>query len=506
MEIVYDKNKSKYHRKAFTLVEILVSISILSILIVGFTSLMGSSIDIFGANKRSYEIQTDVLYASNSVNEVVRDSTAMFILNSTKYDPANITEENINQNPSNLKLTKGWNYIGANSDKTKLYNFIWDENSQKHIPFELTVGDKDSSGRRVEYSIDLSPVTDKIYKEIEKYKGKGTLTDQEKKKLKELIKRSEDEVNVLSYSVLGKVVSSTNEKINEKRHSEYESESIVQAVNTKQIFDLRNGKQSTAIAYRTTPIKSKKGNKNTAKPVVAIVLDFSGSMQWNMDGKWLSPSRIGILKAEFEKLINQFETIGGVDLYVVPFSAAAFDTQIGHNGFNPLELLKNKQNTSPLNISSKAPSDSAWLKNRMTEMKASGGTYYADGLRVALQYLKKHPNSRTYLLVLSDGQPNMYRDKNGTVRYDNYNHVPAMEEIKLFAKNSPQNLRLVHLIGFSNVPADNSRLETIKTYFTPNPGVENVKVTKAGSAVALGFAFEEFKNDLEKDLWYFDGP
>ncbi|MDO4712024.1 MAG: prepilin-type N-terminal cleavage/methylation domain-containing protein [Peptostreptococcaceae bacterium] len=603
----------KCRKKGFTLVEIIIAMAVMIILMVGFATMMGNSFRIFNTGSKSYEVQSDVLYASNSLNSAVRDSTAIFILNRSKYDPSLVTESNIQGNISNINLTPNWNYIGLNSTKTKIYNFVWDETANSHFAFELTVGDKGIQGRNVEYDLKLFSEYSETLKKIRKYKASiASLTQQQKDELKTLENKLEEQRGVLRFSLQGNLVDSDSQVISNNTYSNHKVETIVDALNTKQVIDQTQDQEATAIAYRNTPISTSLGNQ--VKPTVALVLDFSGSMIWDTDAcdlmrpdgsggyirlrsgslignrgviynngtslnqdvfsetffnkpdrkpilqdfylrdkgqsppadiktyytdsEWRYKSdgtqyayyfyrersgdrmesnvvrsidsatrRVTILKNEYIKLIDRLESIGDMNLYVVPFSANAYSQWNSSAGSNAEKqtFMDNMKNSQPFIIGGGNSTKTEALA-AVNGLKPYGGTNYADGVKKALEYLKNSGQNRTYLMVLSDGAPNTFDQGRYNSSYDEsgvHRGVTYIHQVIMEMNHSPN---VVHLVGFSNVKADNDNLERIKGYFSKVTNQNQVKVYKAGSSEELNKAFKLFAEDLAKDLWYFDGP
>ncbi|MDO5095504.1 MAG: prepilin-type N-terminal cleavage/methylation domain-containing protein [Peptostreptococcaceae bacterium] len=615
--------QKKYKYNGFTLVEILIAIAILSILVASLVFIMGDSIKTHKNTSDLYTIQTNVVYTSNSLNEAVRESTAIFVLAENKYNPANITEDKIAADTSTLGLTEQWNYIGPNAEKTKIYNFVWDPVKKVHIPFELTVGENvkgklltDIStlapGKymdpKIRYGFSITDQKTNIQKQLDYYKTKSTLTEAEKREVKLLNERLSDQRSVLNYSIDGyreliTVNTDGTNTIEKDTLTQHITNASVEALNTKQIIDISEGRTPTAIAYRTTPIKDIEKAK---KPAVALVLDFSSSMtddldaynyryknnkslkvsvhwshvaldaqsyQWTRNGRdvkyrvsdgtlyymkrtWnsakgdydyyaetndgtgrrLSPSqlepipqdqrRLAILKRQYKDLVKRFAALGDVNLYVVPFAEHGENPRIFRNisqsNGTSWEVERDKfianlpfTLTRPATATQDQKKENLAAENGIEKMTFDDWTNYADGVRIGLSYLEKekrtNSNPNGYLLVLSDGQPNK-PDRNNlkdpVIRDRFPGATGAMTAIDAAIKNAGYTPKLVHLIGFSNVAEDNKQLEKIKGYFINSTGLDNAKVVvyKTGTDEELEKAFKKFVEDVEHDLWYFNGP
>lgn len=609
--------------KAFTLVEILVAVAIMSILLASLIYILGGSLRTHRNTNDVYKIQTNVVYASNSLNEAVRESTAIFVLAENKYDPKNITDDRVRNDIRNLGLTEQWNYIGPNADGTKIYNFVWDPLNNVHNAFELTINNNvktnntpgstpTAEGRYVnptiKYEFTVSDQKTNLQKQLDYYKTKSSLTDAEKKEVKLLTERISDQRSVLSYSINGYrevlvVNADGSTSIERDGLSEHITDSSVEAVNTKQIIDISDGKKVTAIAYRTTPIKDIEQNK---KPAVALVLDFSSSMtddldaynyryknntslkvavhwshvaldaqsyRWTRNGRevkyrvsdgtlyymkpiWnsaerkteyiaetkdgtrrrLSPDelepipqdqrRLSILKKQYKDLIKRFSALGGVRLYVVPFAQYGENPRIyrdiaqanGTSWETERDSFRRKLPftlTIPDKATQLEKDTNLAAENAIQKMTFDDWTNYADGVRIGLSYLEKerttNNNPNGYLLVLSDGGPN--KPDSGdladpAIRDKFPGATDAMSAIDSAIKNAGYSPKLVHLIGFSNVPHDNRQLNRIKRYFTDTPALtdDKVSVYTTGTDDELKKAFDKFVEEVEHDLWFFNGP
>lgn len=512
-------------KRGFTLMEIIIAVAIFGIISVGITNFSQQSQSMFKNSSTRYEIQTDVIYTSNSFNEAVRESTANFLLNKSKYDPANVVEKaDGSLDVAPLNLSEEWNYIGLNHDSSRIYKFIWDKATSTHIPIELTLSEKGNSKHKIEYAMTLNHGQKEILEKIQALKLKSPMTSEDKNQLKILENAAKDNRSVLQYTISGKIVDDKGNLLDGKPANEYSTSSMVEAVNTKQVIDRSEGKTVTAIAYRNTPLNTNSSEK--VRPAIVLVLDFSGSMNYGMDGN-KNPRdvdrRVTLLKRKYTELLNGFAKMGDVELYVVPFSNYSFSSE---------NYTGNLAANQPFNIKATSAGDDSELKraqSALNGLRALSGTNYGDGLRVGLNYLENASSSRTYMLVLSDGQPSFYNGYfygNNFHRYNtsdfisgyfngynakqnmNNDFARGLEFVKQIANRNIHQPRLIHLIGFSSVPEDNKQLNTIKKYLEVGMKMpsESVVTYSAESEQGLGDAFSAFANEIEHDLWYFDGP
>lgn len=114
-------------RKGFTLIEIVLTIALISIVILGAMNLITFSIKGQQATINEFDIQSNIRIASQRLNTVVRDSSAVFILH---RDNAN-------------NLTPEWNYIMLSPEKDRLISYEWNSTTNDHDVKEMfpTIGD-----------------------------------------------------------------------------------------------------------------------------------------------------------------------------------------------------------------------------------------------------------------------------------------------------------------------------------------------------------------------------
>lgn len=523
-------NKSK---KGFTYVELLIAIAIMAMIMYLAVDLFNMSIITHKESSKQFEIQSDITYSGNTFSETIRDATAIFLLNNSKFDRSRATESNI-QSASGIQsigMSAGWNYIALNSEKTKIYNFVWDDTSNRHIPFELTLPEKNHNGNIVEYAVSFSHRQDEIQARIDRYKHKASLTPAEQQELKELRQQLENSRSSIDFSIEGRVTNNRfgiGSRAGQQNLNEYKVNSTVYAQNTRQIMDISNGEEVTAIAYRTTDLVTQ--STRYQKPAIALVLDFSGSMLDDLNGRSVNGSqahrrRIELLKVEYRTIIDKLTAQGDFNLYVIPFSSQGFHSTLFVN--TDTAEQERVKNMLPMEIKKANTTDQEYLDavNYLSNFKVYGWTNYGDAVRVGIEYLKNSGAQSTYLLVLSDGQPTAVTVKNGNLHYADSGHgYRATNDRRLdedgatnyingildYQKRNSSNYtpNLVYLVGFSNVRRDHARLEQIKDFFERTMGMnpDTVKVVKAADQYQLSNAFDGFVADINADLWYFDGP
>ena len=103
------------HKKGFTLIELVVVITIIGLIGTSVTGLLVFGLDIFGLANRDYQMQTDVRMALEDTSKLVRFAKAMFAVPNVDY------------------MDDEWNYIGLNDDNTAIVDYKWDPVSGSHI-------------------------------------------------------------------------------------------------------------------------------------------------------------------------------------------------------------------------------------------------------------------------------------------------------------------------------------------------------------------------------------
>lgn len=109
------------NKNGFTLVEVLLTIALLSIVILGGASLLTFTIKGQDLTMHEFDIQSNLRIVSQNINTIVRDTSATYLLHRDNAD--NLTDE--------------WNYIMLNSEKDKLLNYVWNSTTSSHNVVEM---------------------------------------------------------------------------------------------------------------------------------------------------------------------------------------------------------------------------------------------------------------------------------------------------------------------------------------------------------------------------------
>ena len=255
----YDMRKGK---RGFTLVEVIVAATLLtSVLTIAF-SMMLTGIRAQKAGNEEAGLQTSARIVSETVNQVVRYSSAVFTIPVSSFREDNLTED--------------WDYIGLSNDQTEIVRYT--SNGTGH--------DKDV----------LVPAREGITYQLQ------------------FVKEDKDNGNKLlrfTIETLKNGVSSGRITIDTQ----------LGALNSLQIIDRSTfDNPATAVAYRGD------SRPMAIVGAVSMVLDTSGSMKENVNGQETSDpvkEKINILKHDASALVDGFAQEDNVLLSIVPFSTSA---------------------------------------------------------------------------------------------------------------------------------------------------------------------------------------
>lgn len=480
--------------KGFTIIELMIAMAIaLIILPLGYMIIFsGSKAHLDGIDE--YQLQSDMRVAAEHMNSVIRYSTVVF----------GVTEDDFNPNHG-VPLTSGWSYIGSCPDDG-IVHYQYDSSTDSHNK-TILIENKDDIIFNAEF-IDKNPdIDDKLVKFI----LTGDLTDS------------------------SKTVSIDTE---------------LQALNSLQVVDRGHEfNRSVALAYRSDP----RPVAEKSHAAIAMVLDVSGSMSWNMDGNtpsWNEDSRIDILKEVAKDFVDELEHSS---VSLVPFS---------RNANNPMSFKEVEDETGK-----------AQLISDINSLNADGGTNTGDGLRrgyYQLEYFNDNKeaygvadkNILNYMIILVDGVTTMasavinvndagsyylgdfvefvdgdsdigsslwYRSTNtGSHRFSGnlasgtyyaYN-LPRIighgneldpygedyvDEMGLKIRNSSLDIK-AFVIGFSNRNWELESVDDIADATGATSSVEGVNYYIATDQTQLEDIFEDIGGQILADLWHVSGP
>ena len=252
------------NNKGFTLIELIISIAIFGVVLTATYSMLNIGIKSHDMVIDNSEMQADVRYSLETVNEKIKYATAGFAVTEDDFDPGN------------NKMVDSWNYFGLTADKKSFAHFKWNSEKEEHDVNILA-----TAPEGIVYDITFDKVTDK-------------------------------EDNLIEYELKG---IKNNREI-------FDVKTQLDALNAIQIIDWGDfNKRAIAFAYRTddTPTIN--------EPVIAalsMIIDKSGSMGWSIAG--YDGTRMELLKETLTSDDGIFNILKDSYAYVsfIPFSSSAY--------------------------------------------------------------------------------------------------------------------------------------------------------------------------------------
>lgn len=444
-------------RKGITLVELIIVLAVMGLIFSLAGSMLVFSIKSHTIVEEEYQIQSNMRLASQVISNYIKESRAIFMLNSTQFDSNNLKNE--------------WDYFALSPDKTQVIQYQWDSVNNKHNTNVLA-----DTYPGLVYSLEFNKT------------------------------HSDSLLGGFSLKAVG---SSGNIKV--------AIDNELSALNSVVVDNTGNiAIPAVALAYRTHDIP----DPNKPRISVTLIIDKSGSMAWDLAGNNLSGgygnpnSRLSIMRARTLDLINELETIGNVNVAVVPFASSANKSGNYHNLYN---INSNKSTVDN-------------LVNGINE--ASGGTNIGDAMRRAyyIHNTFKINNSGSllhYNIQLMDGNPTYWSETNaGAYRYsdgdiDNSYIDGTGQETEVNMNSSMSYIRSIgnqlyklgnvqiktFVIGFSANSHNISRLSSIAGYVTSstNPSIVG-QYYEASSSEALEQVYKDISKNIEMDAWHIFGP
>lgn len=472
------KMKQRQSKIGVTLIELVIAISLLSLVSATAFSLLFFGINVVKESNKEAEIQHSARMVLYETSDIIRYSTAVFTIPRSSFRPDN--------------LDSGWDYIGINEvivqpaqggnpavTSHQIVKYTYNTITNTHVPNVLL---------RAQSGINYAFVFDKV--------------------------SPQDEDCLLQFTIEGFPEGSLDEFGLPRATLTITSE--VEARNSLQVIDLATpGDPAYAIAYR---------NDERQKSVVGhvvMVLDTSGSMADDLYGRTNRvPSRISILKTEANTLVDGFAQEDNIDIGLVPFDTSA-----------------NTPDNMPVTFFN-AKTDALNLKSKINALQAVGGTNTGDGLRRAYWAFKTHNDTvpagivaKNYLIILVDGVTTFasvisnsnrnYYTQDGNVdegyldRNDPYDPGGqiAGNGSSLDSKGTGYvnemgsrlnfgNYAKAYVIGFSAISSELNSVSDIASAC----GTPADRVFIAGSQDDLTQVFATIRQDIVNDLWYLQGP
>lgn len=407
--------------KGFTLIELILAIALAALVVLGAYNLLISNNKLYIGISSEFDIQSQVRYATTVINESTRYSTVAFA----------VLDEHFQGGEG--ELTEKWSYFGVSKDKQEILHYEWDEDKNIHIK-EILV-----------------PKEDGYYYDLYFYQREETENER-----------------IINYELL--VTKKNNNDENKQEIIDIKTE--IEALSAIQIVDrgLYSDEKAIALAYRTDPIPK----AESQHAVIAMVLDTSGSMNWNMKGEdeviwskiygdlrvngisqkvgepakgswhqWLEPNYwyYNVNSYLYRAYYEPYRYSRG---YVKKDESKIRINILKNQAQFLVEEFKNNQIQGDIKLiefNTRASCKTKWIDiqnnnqeviKKINELKANGGTNTGDGLRRAYYEIddknkelsKVDKEVKNYMIVLVDGVTTFYSSKNNGDFYKEKDEAP----------------------------------------------------------------------------------
>lgn len=349
------KKYFKLDRKGFTLAELLLALGLMSMIILITVNLMIFSMKTSESTITEYSIQQNIRLMSQKINNIIRDSSGLFIL----------------YREDGKKLTEEWNYIMVSDDGTRLVEYVWDYANKKHTPKDL-LGGEDSDDIKLEFTrlVDIDG----------EYVDDATIAED----------TNSDKVLKFKVDII----------FNGKKRS---ISSILEARNALQVIDRSYINIGNTLAYRSD---SRLSDGSNSQAVVSMVIDTSGSMRYTLRGgsandgssNTANHSREKLMKQEAIRLLDGLSEKPNIHMGIAAFNSTA-------NGPSEMKLTGKG-------------ADYNYLKNQISNINTDysrntnlGGTNTGDGIRRGYYQIKEfnedprnmNKTNKNFMIILVDG-------------------------------------------------------------------------------------------------------
>lgn len=534
------------NKKAFTLVEIIVSLAILTVLLMFSFSLFIRQTSV--ANNfvnKEVDIQEGVASTMDKVKVRLKKSTQVHLVGDNVYQPGMDLS----------KLDERYSYIGMVdfSGNRVLADIKYDETGKKWETTPLVSIDRVDTFNNQKLLYDMA-----FYEGDTNYKAKL-------------------DNKVLNITVKGKWdMAGTS---SEAKSKDFILSEDIALGNTYQVLlsrHLNGGVENiTAIAYDDNQIVGEK-KKKTGKTAVVLILDYSGSMSWSLHGDLVyyqlydphgNNYKVGTkheytpVKEQYKTkekllqnipprkhivgdvLVNQFlpamekiDTTGDkMEFYIYNFTRKVQYSPVSPSSSKYFWLLDDLSDPSKGNYGPYFLKDRSKMDNRILNECGmlfnehngygvnSGGTNTGEAILQGLEImnqLKEKGIKNRFLILLTDGHPTVYsvykwtnyfatgRDSTYSSQIDRrgdndsaLNYVKAVGE---GSQNQSDSFTKAFLIGFSANPWEKKRLADTQTYLAQAGG--KVETYDSASVDQLISAFDDISVGIAKELNIFDGP
>lgn len=441
------------NKRGLTLVELILAVTLLTTVIsLAFSMLLGS-LRAQNTGMEEAALQSSARIVSETVNQVVRYSSAVFTIPKSSFREDNLTE--------------GWDYIGLSADQTEILRYSY--NGTGHVKETL-----------------VEPQPGITY----------TLRFQ---------KEEPDNSN----KVLRFIIEAFKDGASQGRLA---IETQLEALNSLQIIDRGTlADAATAVAYRDD------SRPFAVVGTVAMVFDTSGSMKEDVNGNTTyqdSKEKINILKKEAEKLVDGFAKEDNLYVTLVPFATSANGSYTFVNAKSHATQLKNQiddmdaiggTNTGDgmrrayyaIKSYNEQPSLDVTPKNFMIIL-VDGETTYASGTRggwpyYSTSYITRDGNISESNEILGTGNTT-------TTLVTDYDRIIA-QTVNNYVSDTGNDIK-VYAISFSKSTTLYNHIRSVAT----TAGASSANVYPYSDDRDLGAIFDAIRQDILNDLWVVNGP
>lgn len=452
--------EQKKTTNGFTLVELIIVIAIIGLVFSVAGQFLGFSFMARNKTADEYDLQADVRLASTVLNNAIRNASVTFSLPEQVFAGA--------------KKDK-WNYFGI-ENRNEIVQYTWNSTTNTH-----------------ERSVLLDAKENIFY----------NLT----------FRQSQPNTKLLEFSLEAYVEGREDQKI--AVHSELE------ALNSVAVEDGGSADApAVALAYRSDakPKPEEQTTNTEVQIAIALVLDDSGSMAFDMNGRSSSSwnfdrhnVRTDILQAKAKALVDQFAALGNIQVSIIPFANDADDAEAMRDATTQKDALKTS----------------------ISRLDAYGGTNTGDGLRRAYYMLYDYNSANSgsevvnYIILLTDGNPTYYsstssssyvpQDNSADCRYvrgSGQQEEPNMTNAMNYVQHVGQNLVVgqsldirTFVIGFTAISSEVSRARSIAEDACTGAGdARKGTYYAATSAIELESVFNSITTTILQETWHIYGP
>ena len=501
------------NKNGFTLVEVLLTITLVSIVILGAANLVVFSIKGHKLTRNEFDIQSNLRNVSQKVNIIVRDTSATYLLHRENAD--NLTDE--------------WNYIMLSPDKDRLLNYEWNPTTSSHDVKELF------------------PAIEGVTLDIILNKDSAP---------------HEDRLLEFGIAVNGAGETRT-------------IDTQIEAKNSLQIVDRSYLEEPNVLAYRNDSRLDEVSNAQAVVSMVLDKSGSMGNRMdgySNVNNSHSNPSyhsRMKLMKQEATRMIEELADLPNVNISINPFDSTANGSYAMVNAKTQLDVLKNRIDGLSANGGTNSGDgirrgfyrikEFNELSENINKTNKNFMIILVDGVTT---FASVHENVTQHMVSTRTDQGPTYEYNNGLVyefshsedvywwfgiyRYTNFyykispytNYVTGNNNIENREANDNnvysdgryygygnsldprgtayvdligemvQNYKegtneeiKVYVIGFSAVPADYGSLRDIALATT-----NDTVYYEAGSSEALEEIFKAIQRDISDALWHIGGP